>query len=165
MIPNLRYPRTVRRLRVRWREGTWEIERETLVPAMTLPLPAELPEGSPRGLAGLWYELTDSDGKALYRSIIPERLLAPAEVFHEDGTMSRPGPLPSNIVVDVLLPVVPEGDELRIFAGQSAAGRFLAADARALAHNAQATEIARLTLAPVQGGPSAGPEGGSHGPR
>ena len=140
------------------------IDRQTVVPAMTLPRPAELPDSGGRGLSGVWCELTGPAGEVLYRSLVSRRLFAPVEVFEADGTMSRPGPLPTDVVVDLLLPVVDGGDELRVLAAGEAARRLLPPGMPEPGAGGVA-ELARLPLPPVGRGrvDAAVEEGGGDG--
>lgn len=113
--PQVRFPCPVRRLSVAWRDGTWKIENEILIKSMTLPKSDELPEDAKtRGVTGFWYEAVDAQGRTLYRKVMEEPFQG-MEVFEPDGTIRRRKPSHHDINLEILVPDVPELEELHIY--------------------------------------------------
>lgn len=112
---DVEFPCPVRRLRVVWRDGEWNVVKEVRVPSMTLPRSAGLPRvEAGRGLSGFWYELRDASGDVLYRRILESPFNA-VEVFEEDGTVHREGSTTREVMVDVLVPDLEGATEVALF--------------------------------------------------
>src|SRR5215213_744503 len=113
--PQVKFPCPVRRLSIAWREGTWKIENEIRIESMTLPKSDELPEEAKRrGVTGFWYEAVDGQGRTLYRQVMEEPFLG-MEVFDKDGKIRRTQPGHHDISLEILVPDVPEVEELHLY--------------------------------------------------
>lgn len=114
--PQLAYPRPVRRVRLRWRDGEWSIVKEMVIPQMTLPKPAELPQTQGgQGVSGFWWEATDAEGRVLYRQGAPDPTRPRVEIVDRDGAFRNLTPQSHEAILDVLVPDLPEIEEIRIF--------------------------------------------------
>lgn len=155
--PQLEYPRPVRRVRVLWRDGQWSVVKEIVIPRMTLPKPSEPPRTEARqGVTGFWIEATDAEGRVLYREVMPDPTIHRVEIPGPDGTFQRLQPHSYEAVLDVLIPDLPEIEEIRIFSDrEEGTGKEL--------RKGGGAEL-RTTLKIRRSGGS-GQEGGGHGNR
>ena len=113
--PAIKFPCPVRRISVVWREGEWAVENEVRVESMTLPKSAELPEDrKQRGVTGVWYEVVDADGRAVYRQVLEDPFLG-MELFDQDGKIKRVRTEHHRTSMEILVPDVPEVEELHIY--------------------------------------------------
>lgn len=114
--PQIKYPTRVRRIRVLWQEGKWQILKEIEIPSMTLPRSLDLPEaGGEQGISGFWYEATDDNGRVYYRRGMDDPARSEVELFEEDGSMSWARIEQPEVLFDVLIPDLPEIQEVRFF--------------------------------------------------
>jgi hypothetical protein len=146
---DVRFPSPVRRVLLAYRDGQWQIEREVVVPSMTLPKSTPLPEAAERGHQGFWFELVGESGDMLYRRILEHPAESGAEVFSPNGTITRMDEPREDVLVEVLVPALPEPTRLELFASES---RPPAGDRLESFHSRPARRVARLDLPPVSGG-------------
>lgn len=158
MYPPVKFPCAVRRVRVHWKDGEWRIVKEVMIPQMTLPKSAELPETERQGVSGFWWEATDAEGRVLYRRSMPDPREPRMETVDRDGTFRNLGSGHRHeVVFDVLIPDLPEIQEVRFFAsGEEGHGHGMAGtpDKRGPARLTATLKIRR-----------SGEEGGGHGSR
>lgn len=152
----IKFPCPVRRLSVAWREGTWKIENEIRIESMTLPKSDELPEQAmARGVTGFWYEAVDGQGRTIYRQLMEEPFLG-MEVFDRDGKIRRTKPGQHDISLEILVPDVPELEELQIYSSIKPAVHTEHAEQKMeTRREGRAERIATLNLR--------GEKGGTHG--
>ena len=137
--PSQRGARAAHRLRIQYRDGTYELLSAT---AVTKTLPPSWTPKSTGPHSGFWYELKDGVD-VLYR----RRMRRPALIVYEgrdpDTRMpDRAEAIASKRVFSVLIPAGRSGQELVLFASPiEPADRAEAA-----------REVARLPLSPVLGG-------------
>jgi len=146
---DVRFPSPVRRVLLAFRDGQWQIEKEVVVPSMTLPKSISLPETAERGHQGFWFELVGESGDTLYRRILENPAESGAEIFSPDGTITRMDEPRETVMVEVLIPALPEPTRLELFASES---RPPAGDRRESFRSQPARRVARLDLPPVSGG-------------
>lgn len=108
-------PGPVLRVRIERKKGNWRIVKRTRVPEMTIPASDDLPRPD-RGdrLAGFWFEAVDAKGNSLYRQVLREPPRG-VELFEDDGTMSRVSVEIDKYSMDLLLPDLPEIEDVRLF--------------------------------------------------
>ncbi|MCB0667234.1 MAG: hypothetical protein KDC80_15510 [Saprospiraceae bacterium] len=97
----IKFPSAVRRLRLQWEKGDWKVIKETVIPRMTLPRSARLPQ---KNVSGFWYELIDKNGNLIYRCCRPNPFEASHEFFESDGSMTRKEKKVESFVLDILVP-------------------------------------------------------------
>jgi hypothetical protein len=158
--PPLEYPRAVRRLRVGWRDGQWTILKDVTIPQMTLPKASELPEG--QAVSGFWWEATNAEGRALYRRVEPDPTESRVEVVRQDGSFRNLEGHRHEAVFDVLIPDLPEIEELRIFSSREEGAE---AAAKGMGRRAPARLTATLKIRGPQKEEKEEEEGGGHGHR
>jgi hypothetical protein len=145
--PEIKFPCPVRRLSVSWRDGEWTIENEIRIESMTLPKSAELPRDTKkRGVTGFWYEAADRQGRTIYRQLL-EDPFSGMEVFDRDGKMRRIQMEPHQASLQILVPDVPEVEELHIYSST-----IPSAHGKEMREQSNAERIATLNLRGEKGG-------------
>jgi hypothetical protein len=82
---------------------------------MTLPKSDELSEAAKkRGVMGFWYEAVDGQGRTLYRQMMEEPFVG-MEVFDRDGKIRRVKTAHHEFGMEILVPDVPELEEVHIY--------------------------------------------------
>lgn len=79
-----------------------------------MTLPKSLPIGN-RSVTGSWYEVVDSKGKVLYRTIAEDPTRHDMEIPGEDGSFSRAEVKTDRLMSDLLIPDIAEAEEIRFF--------------------------------------------------
>ena len=110
-IEAIRWPAPVLRVTLRWDGKSWRIDRQQRVGSMTLPAPDALPEGEKS--RGFWVEVVDRQGRVRHREVMADPL-AGMEQFDEGGVVSRLLHSPHNVLIEVLVPDVPDIAELHL---------------------------------------------------
>ena len=108
-------------------------------------LPSENLESlNPADRTGFWFEVRDRQGKLLYRRGMRAPMLRTSETSDSDGTRRVRPAVPARGSFSVLVPDLPAGAELVLFASPMGRGRLLR----------PATEMLRVPLSPPRpGGP------------
>lgn len=107
----LRWPGPVIRLTLLWDGSDWRIKSEQRVDSMTLPAPDPLPGGE--NSRGFWIETVDRDGRVRHREVMPDPL-AGMEQFEEGGLVTRLTHPPHEVLIEVLIPDLPELAEVHL---------------------------------------------------
>lgn len=108
-------PGPVLRVRIERKEGKWRIARRIRVPEMTIPASDDLLSLDNAGRsAGFWFEAVDAKGNLLYRQVLREPPRG-VELFEDDGTISRVSVETDEYSVDLLLPDLPEIEDVHLF--------------------------------------------------
>lgn len=116
---DLQFPCPVRRVRLVWRDGQWQMQKQLKIASMTLPQSAPLPEvAQERGVSGFWFETVNAQGQTLYRRILDDSALSVEVVGFQAGTLTRSPAESGETFVDVLVPDVPELEELLLYASE-----------------------------------------------
>lgn len=108
-------PGPVLRVRIERKEGKWNIVKRIRLPEKTIPSSDDLlrPDRTGR-FTGFWFEAVDAKGNLLYRQMLrkPQRGV---ELFEDDGTISRVSVETDEYSVDLLLPDLPEVEDVHLF--------------------------------------------------
>ena len=113
----LEFPCPARRLLIEIRDDRWEIVREQLIPAKTLPASLNLLEaGVTKGIVGAWCEAVDADGAAIYRRAIPHPLKTATEFVDNDLKLRNIRAGPAGTLLNVVVPDLPAIRTVRFFA-------------------------------------------------
>lgn len=114
---NIQFPCPVRRIRLVWHDGQWQIQKQVRIASMTLPKSSTLPS-VPRGrsLTGAWFETVDTQGRTLYRRLIDNPAQSIEVIGAASGEFTRIPISDENIILDVLVPDVPEIEALLLYA-------------------------------------------------
>lgn len=113
-IPSGVYRGPTRRLRVMVSERRWTVTKDTPVERMSLR--RSLPRRATAAQSGdSFFEVVDRDGSVLYRQSIADPTRPGVELFDGD-TIRRVGTPDRQVIVDVVVPDVPEGVAVRLVA-------------------------------------------------
>ncbi len=104
-IEPIHWPAPVIRLELRWDGRSWLIAGEQRVKSMTLPAPASLPDGD--NSRGFWVETVDRQGRVRHRDIMADPLMG-MEQFGPNGDIKRLDHPPHDVLIEVLIPDLPE---------------------------------------------------------
>jgi hypothetical protein len=108
-------PGPVLRIRIGHRKNEWRVLKRIRIPEKVVPASNDPPRlGRSGRVAGFWFEAVDAQGKCLYRRVLREPPRG-VELFEDDGTISRISAEPDEYSVDLLLPDLPEIENLRLF--------------------------------------------------
>lgn len=159
-------PGPVMRVRVQYRDGRWQVIKRVRVPEMTVPASQPPPQG--QRPTGFWFEAVDAQGRVLYR----HRLRTPirgVEIFEEDGTIRRVDAEIEGYTQDLLVPLLPRLEKVRLYYAPPTAFAPSEAEAQKPPERGKPTEVFEVYGGEIhQTGDTEqqGPEGGQgHGKR
>jgi len=110
-IEAIHWPAPVLRVTLRWDGKSWRIDHQQRIESMTLPAPDALPEGEKS--RGFWIEAVDRQGRVRHREVMADPL-AGMEQFDEGGVVRRLLHSQHNVVIEILVPDVPDITDLHL---------------------------------------------------
>lgn len=105
------------RLRLRWREGRWELAGAIRVGPMFVLPTAKLPKSPTGKYTGFWIEIVDEREKTLYRRVLQDPTEPSIEIF-DKGRPRRVPSQRSTAFLDLPVPDLPEGRGILVWGRQ-----------------------------------------------
>ena len=113
------------RFRIEITGDQWKIVKRIRIPKMTLPKQPDRAPLNDKAYAGFWAEVTDKDGKFLYRVHKQNPLTGTKEVVDRKGKFVREPDTKETVILDLLIPEITGMEKVRFYSDTDRKGERL----------------------------------------